>query len=133
MWERGSTCQTFDDLRFSQHSHGKCLSITDLPPTSASIHDHISRALYQTHLILHFFENYSLFELDVEKYGYMMKEGQLLPKRVSDIYPPTSSLIPNCTNCTNCSRQTCICVTYKIPCCAFCSCHVKSRCKNPVQ
>ena len=83
---------------------GKVNTISDLPPTIASIKFDILRAFYATYVQINCL-NINANNLVPIRYGYYSNENYILTEKLEvNIYPPTSELTPSC-NCKTCTTK----------------------------
>lgn len=75
----------FDDLRvYMYRMFGK--ELNELPPTSNTMKLHILRAFYATYSQINCFYNKDLFYIDPTKFGFIVKDDLLLPRRIEYLY-----------------------------------------------
>ena len=123
----GSDLHTMDELRFYQYHHKKIRSFQDLAPTSSTIRLHIKRSYLQCFKWMNAL--HTVQELDPLSYGYVEKDGQLIPK-ILDCEPEPEDFPKPCV-CQKCfADKTCACRARKIKCCQFCKCSAKDSCCN---
>ena len=83
--KKNSKFYSFDMLRYKTYNDYDLIS--DLPPTSATMHLHILRAFYVTYQQINLLnQQRELF--DTELFGYCIKDDHLVAKRISVFYPP---------------------------------------------
>ncbi|KAL4238796.1 hypothetical protein ACF0H5_003503 [Mactra antiquata] len=122
-----SSCETMDELRYSMYRCSKSINLKDLPPTSASIKNHILRCLYVSFKQMNCLKQLNINPTD---FGYEETGGLISPCRV---YNPVPSNLAQTCSCKDCSTKRCACRIAGVQCCTYCACkntNKSSRCKN---
>ena len=128
----GTPCKTMDELRHWIYHQGKNVTITQLPPTSREIYQHILRSYYATFMQVSCLSGETI---DPQSFGFERVDELMMPVRDMKLVP--DDLFPSCT-CKNCSTVRCACRKNYVPCCEFCKCKFVVQqgenidiCKNP--
>ena len=113
--------KTFDKLRYSIYTHN--LDTTGFPPTSHStIHGHIPRWWFLIKKSRGLLDT-SEFNLNPMDYGWIERDGHLLPNKYLHVAPEE---LGKCCKCksrdrrTNCRSKKCTCRKAAQVCTAFC-------------
>lgn len=123
VWKTSSKCDTFDDLRYSEFK--RSVPLTDLPPTSYSVHGHIKRAFYLIRRCENVL-NREYVQKDPCEFGWEDVDGVLKPMKF--LKPLPTELTRTCT-CKTCTTNRCACRYALLKCSTFCKCTM-SVCQN---
>ena len=123
-------CDRVDELRYKMFCKGKNVHSHQLPPTRASLENHLKRANYQAYIWKSALDSQSP-EIGPQNQGWQLRDGQL--EIVWTVLAPALEGFMEllCCGChSTCLTRRCPCVTNGLPCTKACSC--SDQCANSV-
>ena len=117
-----SVYDSFDELRLYNRFLKKDKPISELPPTSHSI---LLRCFYVVNLCVNLLKP-DIISLDPLKFGWMIKETDMLPEKM--LLPMPHELIDVCGCAIKCTNR-CKCFRNQVPCTEYCKCGDR-KCEN---
>jgi hypothetical protein len=125
---RTTLCQTFDALRLESHMKSKTPKpLSHLPPTSSVIQVHIKRSYFIIHNVHNILTSRGSF-LDPKNYGWIYKDGILLPEK--GLNPLPAHMLTLCKCAGRCQNKHCPCKKGEHCCVVYCHKSQESCCQN---
>ena len=123
-------CDRVDELRCKMFCKGKNVQSHQLPPTRASLENHVKRANYEAYIWKCALDPQSL-DIALENQGWQLRDGQL--EIVWTVLAPAPEAVMELVCCGShgtCLTRRCSCVSNGLPCTEVCSC--SDQCANSV-
>ena len=111
-------CNTFDELRYYTYKK-RNKSITDIPPTSASIHGHLMRCHYVVFILSHLLDPTKLLDINPIFYGWERTASVLTPIKWLSFLPEAYATRCGCKK--KCTLR-CKCHRLEANCTEVCQC-----------